>query len=288
MPSRYGTALRSSDEELEEAAEIRREDILFALAWLRLYAPELAFMVEAEPFDREETAPLAYMAGLLAGGTRYLYLTQRGAFFDIRRRRAVDPRVVRSLLDKALDRAAQGARNHTLALAGRPPQGVAGRMDLPAWELGMRQSVKQSTVAAHLTGSGGVKRTHVDALARMQKTVEEQFAYLRRFAEQLETGEQPLDGRAQARAAAYVQSARAEHMNARRDVARAVGYDQKRSIRYNGDSCKGCIQMEQRGWVPIDDETYIPIGKRECLSNCRCDEAYRNSASGETTASAAA
>lgn len=281
MPQSYGPALSLSDEELEEASEVKREDLILALAWLRLYAPELAFMVEASPFDREETAPLAYMAGLLSGGTRYLYLTQRGLFYDMRRRQAVDPAHVRSLLDKALDKAAQGARNQVLQLR-------AGQLDLPTWEVGMRDAVKRSTVSAHLTATGGIERTHLGALERMQATVYEQAKYLRRFAEQIESGEQPLDGRAQSRAAAYVQSARASHMEARREVAQALGFDQRRSIRYPGDSCKGCIQMEQRGWVPIDDETYIPIGKRECLSNCRCDEAYRNSASGETTASAAA
>lgn len=295
----YGPALNSTDEELGEAVEIRAEDIALALAWLRLYAPELAFMVEAEPFDREETAPLAYMAGLLAGGTRYLYLTQRGVYFDIRRRRAVDPQEVRRLLDRALDRGSQGARNLTLQLAGQPARGAdigrgivtdprlgrasgAGRrlLDLRTWELAMRQSIKQSTVAAHLSGSGGVKRTHIDALARMQKTVENQYEFLRRYAQQIETGEQPIDGRAQARSAAYIQSARAAHMAARDDVAKAVGLDQMRNILYPGDSCEGCVEMEALGWIDIDDERWIPVGKRECRSNCRCDVAYREAATG--------
>lgn len=295
----YGKALASTDEELTEAAGVRAEDIALALAWLRLYAPELAFMVEAEPFDREETAPLAYMAGLLAGGTRYLYLTQRGVYYDIRRRRAVDPHEVRRLLDRALDRGSQGARNLTLQLAGRPAQGVdigrglvtagqptRGLMDLRTWELAMRRSIKQSTVAAHLTGSGGVRRTHIDALARMQATVADQFEFLRRYAQQIETGEQPIDGRAQARSAAYVQSARAAHMAARDDVAKAVGYDQMRNILYPGDSCKGCILMEQLGWIDIDDERWVPVGKRDCLNNCRCDVAYREAASGRSESAA--
>lgn len=149
----------------------------------------------------------------------------------------------------------------------------------------MRRTVKSSTVAARLSGGGGVKRTHIDALARMQETVYEQAKYLRRFALQIESGEQPLDGRAQARAAGYIQTARASHMEARREVAQALGYNERRSIRHPGDSCDDCIRMAEQGWVAIDDPEYIPIGARECLYNCRCDELFRNSASGETTAS---
>jgi hypothetical protein len=284
MPQSYGKALNLSDEELEEASAIGREEIALALAWLWLYSPELARMAEAEVYERDDTVPRALAAGLAAGGGRYLYLTQRGRFYDLRRRRDVDPRAVRLLLDKALDRASQGARNQVLQLRGAQKP----KIDLPTWEVEMRRAVKSSTVAARVTGAGGVKRTHLEALERMQATVLEQAKFLRRFALQIETGEQPLDGRAQARAASYIQSARSAHMEARQEVAVAIGYDEQRNLRYAGDSCDGCVAMEKLGWISISDPRWVPIGRRNCLGNCRCSVAFRSSATGESSESEAA
>lgn len=266
-------ALASSDEELRQAAEYRPDDIALALAWLELYAPELARMVIlGEPFEREHL-PLSYMAGLLAGGTRYLYLTQRGLFFDLRRRRAVPPPEVRELLDRALSRAGRDARAQMLALRNRT-------LDLPRWEIGMRQQVKSATAGAVFTANGGPKRTHLEALGRMQQTVYEQFVFLSRFAQQIESGQQPMDGRALTRSEAYIENARAAHMEARREVAQSVGYDQERSLLNPADHCDLCVEEAEKGWQPLGE--MVPIGKRTCLWNCRCNVAYRNSQTGET------
>ena len=111
-------AFASSDDELLAAAEIRQEDIVLALAWLQLYAPELARMAEASVYEREQVT-LALMAGLAAGGTRYVYLSRRGVYFDLRTRRPVPPSEVRRLLDRGLDRAGREARMRTMALRSR-------------------------------------------------------------------------------------------------------------------------------------------------------------------------
>lgn len=271
-PVPRGSALASSDADLEAAAEVRQEDIVLALAWLRLYAPELARIAEAVPYEQENVA-LALMAGLAAGGTRYSFLTRRGAYYDLRGRRIILSAEVRRMLDKALDRAGRDARQRTMALRLRT-------LDLPSWEIQMRQHVKSSTIAAHVTGSGGVRRTHLDALTRMQQTVFRQYTYLSRFAQQIEAGEQPLDGRALQRSGMYIDAARGVHEEARADVAISVGYDERRNIRYPGDSCDGCIKVTDLEWVTLDDPRWIPIGNRDCRTNCRCGVDYRNSADG--------
>lgn len=279
---RLGPALASSDEELAAAARITPEDLAKVRGWLEVYGPKLAPLVEAEPYEREWlTLPL--ISGFLAGGARYLWLTQQGLYYDLRLRRALDPEDVRRQLDRSLDRAAREARQHTMTLRGGP--NVQRRISLVDWELGMRQRVKTSTAAAHLSAIGGVRRTHLGAMERMQETVLEQYVHLRRFAAQIDSGAALLDGRALSRSAMYIQSARAAYMQARGDVALSVGYDQARTILAIADHCRtsrdrpGCVEEARRGWVPIAD--LVLPGYRTCLGNCRCSVAYRNSMTGE-------
>lgn len=267
-------ALNSSDEGISESAEVRTEDIFAARAWLRRFGgPLLDLFAEALPFEREQIS-VAVIAGMIATGARFSWLTRRAAYFDLRSRREVEPREVRRLLDLALDRGAVAARTETIAL--RQP-----RADLIAWELGMRQHVKSSQVGARILANGGVRRMSVASLAEASETVREQYGYLSRFAVQIETGQQPVDGRAVVRAEAYLQAARASYMRSRADIALSVGYNQRQNIRYPGDSCEGCVAMTAKGWTAIDDPEYLPIGARPCLYNCRCDEVFRNSATGE-------
>ena len=119
----------------------------------------------------------------------------------------------------------------------------------------------------------------------MQQTVEEQYGFLRRFAQQIERGEQPLDGRALVRTEAYIRSARTAHFRARGEVAQSVGYDQVRTVLAIADHCKGdgerpgCPEEAAREWVPIG-QLSLP-GERVCRQNCRCSLRYRNSRTGE-------
>lgn len=287
MPTRLGPALASTDEQLQEDARITPDDVPLVLAWLRLYAPELEALLQALPVERDYL-PLPFMAGLLAGGNRYLWLTQRGLYFNLRTRRAVDPELVRRAFDRALDRAALDARQWTMRLS--PPAASAApspapRMSLAEWEVGMRQRVKQSQMAARMTATGGVRRTHIEAMTRMQESVVRQATYLRAFAQQIESGAQPVDGRALSRAALYPRSARPEHFRARGEVALSVGYDQARTVLTPGDNCKtskdrpGCVEEAERGWVAIS-EVVMP-GERTCVGNCRCVLQHRNSQTGE-------
>ncbi len=291
MPdSRLGPALNSSDQELADAARITPEDLAKVRGWLEVYGPGLAPLVDAEPHEREWLA-LPLIAGMLAAGVRYLWLTQHGVYYDLRRQRPVDPDEVQRMMDRAVDRAAREARQHTMAMRGAPAgTGIVERrrasrgISLVDWEIGMRERTKIATVSADITARGGVRRTHVDALARMQEKVAEQYAFLRRFAAQIESGEQPVDGRALGRAAQYVRSARTEHFRARGEVAFSVGYDQARTVLAIADHCKaskdrpGCPDEARKGWVPLA-ELVVP-GDRTCRANCKCGLRYRNSLTG--------
>lgn len=277
MPPRYGPALRSSDQELSASARITPDDLAAVRGWLAAYGPQLAPLLEAEPVEREFLT-LAMITGLLAGGARYAWLVQAGMYYDLRRQRYVDSERVLSALDRALERAAQDVRVQTGGLRD-------GTTQLVEWELEMRRQVKLSEMAASMSAQGGARRTTIDALAQMQERVAAQYEYLRRYAIQMETGQQNVDGSASARSALYVRSARESHMAARQAVAASLGFDQVRTILSIADHCApskdrpGCVEEAERGWAPLG-EMSLP-GQRTCLGNCKCRTEYRNSQTNE-------
>lgn len=264
MIRRTGRPLGDSPDEFREAAEIRSEDIQFALLWMQEFGgPGYRALAEATPFERDHLTA-ALIGTMVTRGYRYAWLVQQAQYYDLAQRRVVPPAQIRRTLDRALLRAGNEARVQTL-----------GMRNLADWELMMRRQIKDATLGATLSANGGVERTHLGALEAMQARVEEQFTYLARYARQIESGEQPVDGRAATRSAAYVLGARGAHMQARTEAALAAGLDEGRSLLNPADHCDVCVEQAALGWQPVAD--IIPIGERTCLWNCKCDIEFRSS-----------
>lgn len=264
MARKLGPPLDDSPEALRAAAEIRSDDIQFALLWMQEFGgPGYRALAEATPFEREHLTA-ALIGTMVSRGHRYAWLVQRAQYYDLARRRVVDPAQIRRTLDRALLRAGNEARVQTLSMKS-----------IADWELTMRRRIKDATMGSVFSANGGTERTHLAALEDMQARVEEQYKYLARYARQLEDGGQPIDGRAAARSSAYMLGARGAHMQARTDVALAIGYDEGRSVLNPADHCDVCVEQAKLGWQPVAD--IIPIGKRTCLWNCKCDIEFRKS-----------
>ncbi len=150
---------------------------------------------------------------------------------------------------------------------------IDGRLPLSTWQVQMMQSVKVVHLVGLATAVGGWSNLDQSDFGFVGQRIRSQYAYLREFANQLESGRQPLNGSALARATMYADSARATHRAAQRRAAQQRGMQQERNQLGAADHCAGCLAASAAGWVPIG--TLVPCGSRQCLSRCHCSLAYR-------------
>lgn len=186
------------------------------------------------------------------------YLDARGRF--------VPAVAVRDALDASIDESAGRMRDLSQALR-------EGRVSLADWQLGMAREIRASQLAATALARGGWAQMRPADNGWAGQRIRTQYEYLRRFAEQIERGEQRLDGAFLQRAEQYIKAARTTHEEARRREARRAGDVEERSIRHAQDSCEQCIAEAARGWVPIGE--LVPVGQRACRANCRCSVEFR-------------
>jgi hypothetical protein len=159
------------------------------------------------------------------------------------------------------------ARQLTEALRDR-------RISLAEWQTGMARAVKNVNYAAVAVASGGVNNMTAVERGRAGAIIKEQYKYLRGFAKDIETGKQPLDGRALVRAEMYMDAVKGSfHEQKRAGFAEshAGAVVMVRSHRHKRDSCRSCVGLDGK-WFTMNSPEYIPVGRRECNVNCGCTE----------------
>ena len=102
--------------------------------------------------------------------------------------------------------------------------------------------------------------------------VRQQYAYARRFADDVAAGRQRQNGTMDARARLYGQAGRATYELIRRRESAGAGFGYERNVLHAADHCAQCVAEAGRGWVPIG--TLTPVGQRTCRTQCRCTLAY--------------
>ena len=189
---------------------------------------------------------------------------------DTRTGRYIPARQVRAELDRFVDSA---GRNATRDLTGQLRD---GRIGLAEWQTAMARAVKNVNYAAVAAASGGVENMTAVERGRAGAIIKQQYQYLRGFAADIESGKQPLDGRAMRRAEMYAQASRESYYIQKRAEFSENNPSAQlmvRSIRFEGDSCDDCIDLDRK-WLPMGSSEYVPIGQRQCLTSCRCSESY--------------
>jgi hypothetical protein len=181
---------------------------------------------------------------------------------------------VRDAVDDMLDAAT--ARMQALA---RRLQ--AGTLHLASWQRQMAAEIKAAHLDAAIIAHGGRPAMTKSDYGWAGRRIRDQYGYLRAFARQAASGEQPLTDQLVARAALYGQAGRATYEAMRQRDDRARGFDEERNVLGAADHCPDCVGASARGWVPIG--TLIPIGQRVCRVNCRCRMERRASPAGART-----
>lgn len=182
--------------------------------------------------------------------------------------RYVSARAVRAELDRFVDSAGRGAAR------GLMEQLRTGDISLAEWQTAMARAVKNINYAAVAAASGGVENMTAVERGRAGAIIRDQYKYLRNFAADIESGAQPLDGRAMRRAEMYMQAGREAYYDQKR-AGHAAAHPgdilMVRSHRHPGDSCTDCIELDGK-WFRQGDPAYKPVGRRVCRVSCRCDE----------------
>ena len=196
----------------------------------------------------------------------YRYNDTAGRFINAQGR-FVSARVVRAELDASIEASAKAIRAISAQLQ-------SGAISLSAWELALASEIRNGHLASIALAKGGwdfVTKADEREAARI---IREQYKYLERFARQISTGAQRLDGRFLLRAMQYGQAFRGTYEDKRRGEERKRGMVILRNLRYARDSCVDCVGQTALGWVAIDDPRIIPIGSRKCLKRCKCQWEY--------------
>lgn len=235
-------------------SKISQSDLQTAVVYARRYVqPRYRAMLEAKPgsSDWEWIAT----AGL-------------GAWY-LRRRRIAPETAARQLarVIAALEREAERSSKVTTWAA------------IP-WAVAMLTVVKQSHLIAAAFAAGGFAMLTGAVLEEVETAVESELTYLDKFTDEVRAGKVPRDGRFARRAMLYAAAGWGFYQLMRGRVAGQRGYDQERNVLDSAaENCRECVRETGKGWQPIG--ALVPVGGRQCRSNCRCRLQYRNSRTGE-------
>lgn len=196
----------------------------------------------------------------------FIYDPQTGQYRD-GGGRFVPAATIRAALDRVID--AQSVAMRTMT-----QQMMDGQLSLGAWQAGMMQSIKATHLIGLSVAGGGWNTLDQSDFGWVGQRIRGEYAYLRDFASQLASGQQPLNGTVLSRVALYAEAGRATHRAALQRLAVQDGMQQERNQLGAADHCPGCLSQTAMGWQPVG--TLIPCGSRDCMSRCRCHIQYRS------------
>jgi hypothetical protein len=192
-----------------------------------------------------------------------------GRFRDSAGRYVSDARV-RAVVDAVADQA-------SARMAAASERLMAGQMSLASWQAEMQNTIKVSHLAASTLAHGGEAQMTPARYLMAAREIKAQYQYLRGFAAQIQSGEQPLNGGLISRAKQYGQAARVAFERERGRDQQSRGYQFERNVLGPArDHCSLCPELSARGWVPIG--SLPPVGSRPCRAQDRCRISYSRTA----------
>jgi hypothetical protein len=158
-------------------------------------------------------------------------------------------------------------------MRGLSEQLQAGTISLDEWKIAMRQEIHDVQNTAAVMARGGVDQMSQSDWGWVGQRTRTQYDYLERFAADIASGKQPLNGRFLRRAEMYAKAARGTFDGMRGRLARQHGAAFEQRLLGAAEHCQatsrpGCVEEAAKGRQPIG--TLAPIGAATCLTECRC------------------
>lgn len=143
----------------------------------------------------------------------------------------------------------------------------AGRINLSEWQLRMEANLKAIHTASAAIAAGGWAQATARDWSAAAVRLKKQYAFLRRFARQIEQG-LPLDGRFLVRAASYAVAGDGTYERVLRGIDLASGLViEERRIINSEHPCASCITYRALGWQAPG---VLPDTGEDCLCGMRC------------------
>lgn len=169
-------------------------------------------------------------------------------------------------IDGALDRVIQQSAQNITVMTEKLQTGA---ITLANWQQQMAQEMKMMHVGAAAMGNGGWANMTQSDWGWVGSRLRSEYGYLRNFAHDIATGDQPLDGRLLNRATMYAAAARGTQREIQRRIAILNGALEERNLLGPAEHhCDQCPSLTSLGWVMIG--TLPSVGARTCLSRCKC------------------
>lgn len=172
---------------------------------------------------------------------------------------------------------AHAVLDRTLANAANPVKVLAqqlreGNVRLEDWRLQMQRQIKSAHLASMAAQKGGWNNLTQSDFGKAGAIIKGEYQYLEGFVADIQSGKQRLDGTLQRRAQMYIDKALTTYHEFGQQVAADRGLTHERSKLNPADHCAGCIGEAAKGWQVLGQ--MIPIGERDCRTNCRCSIEY--------------
>lgn len=178
--------------------------------------------------------------------------------------------VARAEVTAQLERVMTASRDNMRAVTQRY---LDGELTLPAFQTQMAQEIKTAHVVAAAAAKGGWDRMTPSDWGLVGQRVRSEYGYLRNYAREIASGQQPLNGSMLVRSGMYADAAHTTYAQIRARQAADAGLREQRRILHARESCNGCIGVAALGWQPLGS---LPqIGSQECRSHCKCEDIFR-------------
>jgi hypothetical protein len=209
------------------------------------------------------------------------YPYQKGYAYDQKERKYYSFPSGRAISDKRIKAAIKRISIETGKRAKKETQQLIAGTILAVWYSRMRDLLKALYKTVWLVSIGGFLFDDDTQRNLFYAFILSQFGYLDNFAQQIESGEQPLNGLTVERAGMYGLHGWAEYQNIGLERAPEEGYTEARRILapieyerhcHEGDR-PGCVEEADKGWMPISQ--MVPLGQCSCYSRCMCDVEFR-------------
>jgi len=244
---------------------------------LELLAYITAFDLTAAQNDRTTSRRARQLLAAGIGASLFVWLGSLGAsghYVNRRTGRVVAPSAVVGAMDDSIV-----ARTRQMRELSQQLQ--SGAITLADWRAQMQQHVKAVHLMATALERGGWANLQLADLIRAREKVRREYDYLANFVQQLQDGEQRMDGTFLQRTELYGKAARTTFYE-NRQANLAPGWEYVRSHRSLTDSCAECVNLDGV-WFRVGDRAYKLPGNRICNRNCGCFEEYGRMVDGAIT-----
>ena len=202
----------------------------------------------------------------------YIWNARLRRYQDADTGRIVSNKQVRAALDAVILSAKHETRTLTQQL-------LNGKITLAEWQEQMAFNLKMQTLASHALAKGGWAQMTASDFGKVGAELKKQYAYLQKFALDIQDNRISFDKRILTRADLYAESARGTFEDVLREMACAEGFDRERRNLGVADHCKSCVRYARMGWQVLG--TLPSIGTKSlCMTNCHCSFEFARSIDG--------